>query len=625
MDWVRTSGTPLAILLLDFEKAYDRVDWGFLDGSLDMMSFPLAWIRGISALYMSASSSVTIGGHRRCQISLEHSSQPALRGLLMLVADKPELIDQEYADDTLLFLHYSPDVLDAIQYALEVFCVASGARINWDKSYGILAGSDDVLTWGPDDFTWVRPGQTYRYLGFQGGLGIIDPKMQSRALLTKLIVKGFFPGNEPWKMLLQSGLATVTPTYGVRDGHVWTTGMRFMFSDAPVRSRYISHGDCFDVGDVWARAVAKVFLNAILDMVKADTGVLNTPSVRARFSPLDSVSDVWTEDRVVYQLMFAIEALLESIRVTVQDLEELCEQSEDCMGRLDWLQDQSCWYLPFTFLLRPDWPHSPSRVMWSIRDAAAIFGTQEDCLRTWAQEMVSGICAEDFNTLEVITSAEFHPTHCNILAYSSSKGTIRLVDMRQSALCDRHTKLFEEQEVPRSFFTEIIASISDLKFARDGRYMVSRDYMTVKLWDVNMGSAPVATVKVHEYLRPKLCDLYENDSIFDKFECCLSGDGSRAATGSYSNLFRVFGTGVGSEEATTLEASRTPNRRPVQSMPSNAGRSVINFARRAGGRGNEMDSNSGYSFSAKLLHLAWHPSANLIACAASNSLYMYYA
>ncbi|MCO5598368.1 hypothetical protein L7F22_052463 [Adiantum nelumboides] len=117
----------------------------------------------------------------------------------------------------------------------------------------------------------------------------------------------------------------------------------------------------------------------------------DTPSLRARFSPLDSVNDVWTEDRVVYQLMFAIEALLESIRVPVQDLEELCEQSEDCMGRLVWLQDQSCWYLPFTFLLRPDWPHPPLVVMRSIRDAVAIFGTQEDSLRV-AQEMVSGIC-----------------------------------------------------------------------------------------------------------------------------------------------------------------------------------------------------------------------------------------
>lgn len=85
----------------------------------------------------------------------------------------------------------------------------------------------------------------------------------------------------------------------------------------------------------------------------------------------------------------------------------------------------------------------------------------------------------------------------------------------------------------------------------------------------------------------QLCDLYENDSIFDKFECCLSGDGSRVSTGSYrsliqtasifdfvifeptsyyfisfdnSNLFRVFGCSPGSTEATTLEASKNPMR-----------------------------------------------------------------
>lgn len=34
----------------------------------------------------------------------------------------------------------------------------------------------------------------------------------------------------------------------------------------------------------------------------------------------------------------------------------------------------------------------------------------------------------------------------------------------------------------------------------------------------------------------QLCDLYENDSIFDKFECCLSGDGQRVATGSYRSV-----------------------------------------------------------------------------------------
>ncbi|MED6193054.1 Serine/threonine protein phosphatase 2A 55 kDa regulatory subunit B beta isoform [Stylosanthes scabra] len=231
---------------------------------------------------------------------------------------------------------------------------------------------------------------------------------------------------------------------------------------------------------------------------------------------------------------------------------------------------------------------------------------------------------------EVITSAEFHPTHCNTLAYSSSKGSIRLVDLRQSALCDSHTKLFEEQEAPgsRSFFTEIIASISDIKFGKDGRYILSRDYMTLKLWDINMDSGPVATYQVHEYLRPKLCDLYENDSIFDKFECCLSGDGLRIATGSYSNLFRVFGCAPGSAEATTLEASKNPMRRQVPTSTPRQ-RSLGNSITRVVRRGTEapsVDANgNSFDFTTKLLHLAWHPTENSIACAAANSLYMYYA
>ena len=37
---------------------------------------------------------------------------------------------------------------------------------------------------------------------------------------------------------------------------------------------------------------------------------------------------------------------------------------------------------------------------------------------------------------EVITAAEFHPSHCHLMMYSSSKGTIKLNDLRESALCD---------------------------------------------------------------------------------------------------------------------------------------------------------------------------------------------
>uniref|UniRef100_A0A8C1SX60 Serine/threonine-protein phosphatase 2A 55 kDa regulatory subunit B n=1 Tax=Cyprinus carpio TaxID=7962 RepID=A0A8C1SX60_CYPCA len=126
---------------------------------------------------------------------------------------------------------------------------------------------------------------------------------------------------------------------------------------------------------------------------------------------------------------------------------------------------------------------------------------------------------------EVITAAEFHPHQCNTFVYSSSKGSIRLCDMRASALCDNHSKFFEEPEDPsnRSFFSEIISSISDVKFSHSGRYLMTRDYLTVKVWDLNMESKPLETYQVHDYLRSKLCSLYENDCIFDKFECTLPG------------------------------------------------------------------------------------------------------
>ena len=42
---------------------------------------------------------------------------------------------------------------------------------------------------------------------------------------------------------------------------------------------------------------------------------------------------------------------------------------------------------------------------------------------------------------------------------------------------------FEEPDAggSKSFFTEIIASVSDIKFAKEGRYLLSRDYMTLKV------------------------------------------------------------------------------------------------------------------------------------------------
>ncbi|MCO5607157.1 hypothetical protein L7F22_061350 [Adiantum nelumboides] len=142
-------------MLLDFKKAYDRVDWGFLEGTLHRMGFPDAWIRGIFALYRSASAAFTIGGHVGRTFALSKSVRqgcplapylflffaemmalylrgrtPQIQGLHMPVDGSPDLVEQEYVDDTMIFCQYDSDSLDSLQSTLYVFYCASGSLIN---------------------------------------------------------------------------------------------------------------------------------------------------------------------------------------------------------------------------------------------------------------------------------------------------------------------------------------------------------------------------------------------------------------------------------------------------------------------------------------------------------------
>ncbi|KAH3765693.1 protein phosphatase 2A regulatory subunit PR55 [Pelomyxa schiedti] len=206
---------------------------------------------------------------------------------------------------------------------------------------------------------------------------------------------------------------------------------------------------------------------------------------------------------------------------------------------------------------------------------------------------------------EVITCAEFHPSQCSLFAYSTSKGVIRLGDLRQSSLCDPGTsKVFEQVETGnRSFFADITVSISDLKFSLDGRYMVSRDFMTLKLWDINMESHPVKVVHVHDYLKAKLAELYESESIFDKFDCAINGDSSQMMTGSYGRLFRSFE--INGSNDTLLHANRVqPKPTPKRVQPPTINADSLDLAR-------------------KVMHLTYHPSLNLMAVTCHNNLFIF--
>jgi hypothetical protein len=195
--------------------------------------------------------------------------------------------------------------------------------------------------------------------------------------------------------------------------------------------------------------------------------------------------------------------------------------------------------------------------------------------------------------------------------------------------------VFEQEEDPstRSFFSEIISSISDVRFSYDGRYILSRDYLTVKIWDVNMERQPIKTIPIHEHLRPRLCDTYENDSIFDKFEVVFSGDGKNVMTGSYNNNFMIYPSDPDQEIEIVLQADKSAFKAKKIGVPTpiNSSGSPTANGRRGGSRAGSPAAGQGQrmrketdadqiDFNKKILHMSWHPFEDSIAIAATNNV-----
>jgi hypothetical protein len=187
----------MVMLLLDFEKAYDRVEWGFLDGSLLSLGFNQIWISWIRALYIDSWCVVGLSGQTSDPFKLTRSIRqgcPLAPFLYLSVADclgylldQDETIqglllpgqggvikDQEYADNTNLYLKDSIQNLNNTKLTLETFSLASGAKINWNKSTAIWAAtSPRPFIWGDDvGLRWLLPGEIVRYLGFSVGFQV---------------------------------------------------------------------------------------------------------------------------------------------------------------------------------------------------------------------------------------------------------------------------------------------------------------------------------------------------------------------------------------------------------------------------------------------------------------------
>ena len=62
VEFVSSSGTPIAILSLDQEKAFDHVDWSFMHSTLSAMGFGPSFIAWVDLFYFRVLSALNVNG-----------------------------------------------------------------------------------------------------------------------------------------------------------------------------------------------------------------------------------------------------------------------------------------------------------------------------------------------------------------------------------------------------------------------------------------------------------------------------------------------------------------------------------------------------------------------------------
>ncbi|CAL5398010.1 unnamed protein product [Camellia sinensis] len=160
------------VLKLDFQKAFDSINWAFLFSMLSNFGFGNKWISWIQECLTSAKISILVNGSPTSEFSPERGLRqgdplsPLLfnivaevlnilllralqRGLIkgaVVGANDVRITHLQFADDTILFCEADWGEIVAIKRILRCFEILSGLKINYHKSVVCGIGLDDELS-----------------------------------------------------------------------------------------------------------------------------------------------------------------------------------------------------------------------------------------------------------------------------------------------------------------------------------------------------------------------------------------------------------------------------------------------------------------------------------------------
>lgn len=138
-----------------------------------------------------------------------------------------------------------------------------------------------------------------------------------------------------------------------------------------------------------------------------------------------------------------------------------------------------------------------------------------------------------------ITCSKMHPESDSIFAFGLNTCELSMCDIRVPSGGNVISFGMETRSM-KNFFTDMVYAVGDIDFLANGKYIIAREYLSVKIWDIANNRKPVQSICVQESLKSKLVNLFETDSIFDKFGVATNKKSNTVVTGNYNNFFHIL-------------------------------------------------------------------------------------
>jgi len=200
VDLAKREKRECLILKVDFEKAYDSVDWGFLKYMMRRVGMEEKWVRWMRACVFGGNMSILMSGSPTEEINVQRGlkqGDPLAPFLFLLMAEgfnglMTNAVNRnlfrgfevkrggtvvshlQYADDTLCIGEPTVDNLWLLKAVLRGFEMASGLKVNYHKSSLIGVNVQRDFMEAACKFLHYREGVVpLKYLGLQVGANSI--------------------------------------------------------------------------------------------------------------------------------------------------------------------------------------------------------------------------------------------------------------------------------------------------------------------------------------------------------------------------------------------------------------------------------------------------------------------